>query len=88
MVTLSAIIVWIFFGILAGLIARMLVPGPQPMGWLATMTLGIIGSFAGGFLTYVFRGGEPLQPTGMLMSVLGAIIVLLLAGSMGRTRQI
>lgn len=86
MSTISAIIVWIFFGIVAGLIARMLVPGPQPMGWLATMTLGIIGSFAGGFLTYVFSGGEPLQATGLLMSVLGAIIVLLLASSAGARR--
>jgi len=86
MATISAILVWMVFGLFAGLIARMLMPGPQPMGWLATIVLGVAGSFAGGFLTYVFRGGEPMQPTGMVMSVVGAVVVLLIAATMSPKR--
>jgi uncharacterized membrane protein YeaQ/YmgE (transglycosylase-associated protein family) len=76
MSTVGAIIAWLFFGLIVGLIGRLLVPGRQPLGWLGTIGLGIIGSFAGGFLTYVFNGGEPLQAAGMLMSVIGAVVVL------------
>ncbi len=88
MSTLGAIITWMFFGLVIGLFARLLMPGRQSMGWLATMALGVLGSFAGGFLTYVFRGGDPLQPSGFVMSILGAIIVLGLAMSMAAPRRI
>jgi uncharacterized membrane protein YeaQ/YmgE (transglycosylase-associated protein family) len=87
MSTLGAIITWMFFGLVIGLFARLLMPGRQSMGWLATMALGVLGSFAGGFLTYVFRGGDPLQPSGFVMSILGAIIVLGLAMSMAAPRR-
>jgi uncharacterized membrane protein YeaQ/YmgE (transglycosylase-associated protein family) len=86
METIGAVIVWIVFGLFIGLIGRLLVPGRQPMGFLATIVLGIAGSFAGGFLTYLFRGGEPLQPTGILMSIIGAIIVLVLGTSLTAKR--
>ncbi|MFO1019444.1 MAG: GlsB/YeaQ/YmgE family stress response membrane protein [Planctomycetales bacterium] len=89
MVTLTAIVVWIVFGIVAGGIARILLPGRQPMGWLATMSLGIIGSFAGGFIGYLLYGGDPMQPSGLLMSILGAVIVLaLMVSSRGRPRAV
>ncbi|WP_437193011.1 GlsB/YeaQ/YmgE family stress response membrane protein [Planctomicrobium sp. SH527] len=81
MSTISAMVAWIFFGIFVGLIARMVMPGEQKMGWMATMVLGIVGSFAGGFLTSLVRGGDLLQPANMLMSVLGAIIVLFLSAA-------
>jgi uncharacterized membrane protein YeaQ/YmgE (transglycosylase-associated protein family) len=86
METIGAVIVWIVFGLFIGLIGRLLVPGRQPMGFLATIVLGIAGSFAGGFLTYLFQGGEPLQPTGILMSIIGAIIVLVLGTSLTAKR--
>jgi uncharacterized membrane protein YeaQ/YmgE (transglycosylase-associated protein family) len=86
METIGAVIVWIVFGLFIGLIGRLLVPGRQPMGFLGTIVLGIAGSFAGGFLTYLFRGGEPLQPTGILMSIIGAIIVLVLGTSLTAKR--
>jgi uncharacterized membrane protein YeaQ/YmgE (transglycosylase-associated protein family) len=76
MSTVGAVIAWVFFGLVIGLIGRLLVPGRQPLGWLGTIGLGIVGSFAGGFLTYLFRGGEPLQAAGVLMSVVGAAVVL------------
>ncbi len=83
---LWAILTWIFFGIVCGLLARLLMPGRQSMGWLATMVLGIVGSFAGGFIAYLVRGGDPLQPSGFLMSLLGAVIVLAIALYAGRNR--
>ncbi len=86
MSTISAVIVWIFFGLVAGLIARAIMPGRQSMGWMATILLGIVGSFTGGFITYLVQGGDAMQPTGMLMSILGAIIVLVLATSVSPKR--
>lgn len=59
MITITAIFLWIAFGIVAGGIARFLIPGRQPMGWLATMSLGIMGSFIGGFFAFLLDGGDP-----------------------------
>lgn len=50
---LVTIISWIILGLIAGAVARLLVPGPDPMSILATILLGIAGSFVGGFLGYV-----------------------------------
>jgi uncharacterized membrane protein YeaQ/YmgE (transglycosylase-associated protein family) len=74
--TIGAIIAWVLFGVIAGAIARLLVPGRQPMGILATMVLGVIGSFVGGFVAWIFTGGEPLQASNWIMSILGAVVVL------------
>lgn len=77
-----SIIGWIFFGLIAGAIARFLVPGRQTMGYLMTMALGIIGSFVGGGLSYLFfsAGDSWIRPSGWIMSIIGAIIVLLVYG--------
>jgi uncharacterized membrane protein YeaQ/YmgE (transglycosylase-associated protein family) len=70
----------IIIGLIAGLIARALIPGKQSMGILMTIVLGIVGSFVGGFLGYLLFGADPnggfLQPSGIIGSILGAIIVL------------
>ncbi|MEX0938139.1 MAG: GlsB/YeaQ/YmgE family stress response membrane protein [Pirellulales bacterium] len=71
-----AVLVWIVFGLICGAIARLLIPGRQSMGLAMTMVLGIIGSFVGGFIAYIITGGEPLQASGFLMSLIGAILVL------------
>lgn len=74
---------WIVIGLLAGGLARLLVPGRQQMGCLMTTLLGVIGSFVGGFISSFIFGYDPLQPGvhygGLLMSVIGAVIVLLIA---------
>jgi len=89
MSTISALIAWTFFGLVAGLFARLVVPGRQSMGWIATIVLGIVGSFAGGFLTYLVRGGREIgEPSGMIMSVIGAIVVLVLYLSIEKRRTI
>ncbi|GAA5206083.1 MULTISPECIES: GlsB/YeaQ/YmgE family stress response membrane protein [Microbacterium] len=70
----------IIVGLIAGLIARALIPGKQSMGILLTIVLGIVGSFVGGFLGYLLFGSDPnggfLQPSGIIGSILGSIIVL------------
>jgi len=84
------IISWIVLGLVAGAVARLLVPGPDPMGIIATVLLGIAGSFVGGFLGYVLfnkdLGEGALQPSGIVGSIIGAIILLLLTRSFRRGR--
>ncbi|HTJ61364.1 MAG TPA: GlsB/YeaQ/YmgE family stress response membrane protein [Candidatus Saccharimonadales bacterium] len=71
------IIGWIVIGLIAGAIARLLMPGPDPMGWLGTIVLGIVGSLVGGtLLNLIFGGGLELSAAGILGSILGALIVL------------
>ena len=78
--TLWAILVWAVTGLIAGAVARLLVPGRQSMGLLATMILGIVGSFVGGFLGNLLLGGGgfAITASGIIGSVIGAVIVLLI----------
>ena len=71
------IIGWIVIGLIAGAIARWLMPGPDPMGWLGTILLGIVGSLVGGtLLNLLFGGGLELAASGILGSILGALVAL------------
>lgn len=68
---------WILIGLIAGAIARWLMPGPDPMGWLGTILLGIVGSLVGGtLLNVLFGNGLELGAAGILGSILGTLIVL------------
>ena len=84
------IIGMILIGLIAGALARLLVPGPDPMGVLATMAVGIVGSFVGGFLGYVLFGHDvtegALQPSGIIGSIIGAVIVVLVYRAATRRR--
>jgi len=81
------LIVFLIVGLIAGFIARALVPGPDPMGWVGTMVLGIIGSFVGGTLAALLFGGTlDVTPSGLIGSVLGSIVVLLIWRAMGGER--
>jgi len=83
------LIVFLIVGLIAGFIARALVPGPDPMGWLGTMILGIVGSFVGGTLAALLFGGTlDVSPTGLIGSVIGAIVVLLVWRAMGGERKL
>lgn len=77
---MAAFIWWMIIGLFAGLIARAIVPGRQPMGVLMTMILGMIGSLVGGFVSTLISGQDPQNPgmhaSGLVMSTLGAIVVL------------
>lgn len=78
---LTFLVMLVIIGLIAGFIARAVVPGRDPMGVLATILLGIVGSFIGGFLGYVLFGKDlnegALQPSGIIGSIIGAIIALL-----------
>jgi len=81
------LIVFLIVGLIAGFIARALVPGPDPMGWLGTMVLGIIGSFVGGTLAALLFGGTlDITAAGLIGSIIGSIIVLLIWRAMGGER--
>ena len=72
----------IVIGLIAGALARLLVPGKQNISILMTIVLGIVGSFVGGFLGYLIFHKDSaqgfLQPSGIIGSVIGAVIVLLI----------
>jgi uncharacterized membrane protein YeaQ/YmgE (transglycosylase-associated protein family) len=65
---------WLLIGFLAGALARLLVPGRDPMGWGGTLLLGLAGALVGGFLADMLFGDESI---GLVGSVAGAVIVLL-----------
>lgn len=87
---LLTILGMIIIGLIAGFLARALVPGDDSMGIVATIVLGIVGSFVGGlFASLLFNGdGDFLQPSGLIGSVIGAIVALVVYNSVtGRKRS-
>ena len=76
-------ILWmIIVGAIAGFIARAVMPGVDAMGFWMTTGLGIVGSFVGGLISRIFSkpaDGSMFHPAGILMSIIGAIIVLWVA---------
>jgi uncharacterized membrane protein YeaQ/YmgE (transglycosylase-associated protein family) len=85
-----AILLFIVFGLIVGLIARALVPGRQPMGLVATMALGVAGSFVGGFLGSLVtdRRVTDFHTAGLIGSILGAIAVLLIVSAVSTRRAL
>jgi uncharacterized membrane protein YeaQ/YmgE (transglycosylase-associated protein family) len=78
---LGFILFLLVIGLIAGFIARALVPGNDAMSVGGTILLGIVGSFVGGFIGYALFGKDfdegALQPSGIIGSIVGAIIALL-----------
>ena len=77
------IIGFLIFGLIVGLLARAIYPGSQPMGWLMTAVLGMVGSLVGGMLGHAFFGADSavdgswgFTPGGIVSSIIGAIDVL------------
>jgi uncharacterized membrane protein YeaQ/YmgE (transglycosylase-associated protein family) len=85
------ILSWILFGLLAGAVARLIVPGRQSIGCLATLAIGVIGAFVGGLIGEVIFGhkvhfGWDLGP--FLLAVAGAVLLLLALDTIaGRRRR-
>jgi uncharacterized membrane protein YeaQ/YmgE (transglycosylase-associated protein family) len=79
---LGFVIFMLVVGLIAGFLARLLVPGRDPMGIGATILLGIVGSFIGGFLGWAIFGKDldegALQASGVFGSIVGAVIALLI----------
>ncbi len=88
-----SIFVWIIIGLLAGLIARTIMPGEQPGGVIVTILLGIGGAFLGGWLgsAIVGKGLTGFSFWSLLLAVVGALILLfayqMITGAMRRRRH-
>jgi uncharacterized membrane protein YeaQ/YmgE (transglycosylase-associated protein family) len=89
---LGLILSIIVIGLIAGAVARLVVPGKQDMSIVMTILLGIVGSFVGGFLGYLLFGKDSgsgfFQPAGIIGSIIGAIIVLLIWVFASRRRAV
>lgn len=89
---LGFILYLIVIGIVAGYLARLLVPGRDPMSFVQTVALGIVGSFVGGFLGYLLFNEDfddgAFQPGGFIGSVIGAVIALLVYRAVTRRRGV
>jgi uncharacterized membrane protein YeaQ/YmgE (transglycosylase-associated protein family) len=73
-----AILGWLILGLICGVLARLLVPGRDLMGWIAAIVLGLAGSVIGGVIAYILHlGTEPYEPGGWVLSIIGAVIALL-----------
>ena len=69
---------WILFGLVVGIIAKFLMPGRDPGGFIITALLGIAGAVLGGFIGRAMGLYGPEDPAGFFMSLLGAVVLLFL----------
>lgn len=70
------IILWIVFGLIVGVVAKFLMPGRDPGGFVMTVALGIVGALLAGWLGRALNFYRPGEPAGFIMAVVGAVIVL------------
>ena len=73
-----SVIGWIVFGGLVGLVAKFLMPGRDPGGFIVTIVLGVVGALLGGYIGRalgIYRGNDPV---GFVMAVIGSIILLVI----------
>jgi uncharacterized membrane protein YeaQ/YmgE (transglycosylase-associated protein family) len=83
------IIGWILFGLVVGIVAKFLMPGRDPGGFVITALLGIVGALVGGFLGRAMGWYREGDPVGFFMAVIGSIIVLAVYRfTIGRTAQV
>lgn len=80
------ILSWILFGLVVGVIAKLLMPGRDPGGFIVTILLGIAGALIGGFIGRAMGFYAENEGAGWLMSILGAIVLLALYRMMVRRR--
>ena len=67
---------WILFGLVVGIVAKLIMPGKDPGGFIITILLGIVGALLGGFLGRALGFYEPGEAAGFIVATLGAILVL------------
>ena len=89
---LGLILTILIVGLIAGALARLLVPGKQDMSIAMTIVLGVFGSFVGGFLGHLLFHQDAtdgiLQPAGIIGSVIGAVVALLIWTRVGARRSV
>ena len=67
---------WIVFGLIVGVVAKMLMPGRDPGGFVVTVAIGIVGALLGGFLGRMLGLYQEGDPVGFVMAVIGSIVLL------------
>ncbi len=75
------ILSWIVLGLVAGAIAKLLMPGKDPGGWIVTMLLGIVGAVVGGWIGNVLWGSQGVSGFNLSsigLAVLGAVVLLII----------
>jgi uncharacterized membrane protein YeaQ/YmgE (transglycosylase-associated protein family) len=72
------VIGWILFGLVVGVVGKLLIPGRDPGGFILTIVLGVAGALIGGFIGQALGFYQEGEPAGFIMAVLGSIILLLL----------
>ena len=86
------ILILLVLGLVFGAIARLLVPGPDPIGVGGTWLLGVVGSLVGGFLGYLLFGADlddgPIQAAGVIGSIIGSVLVLLAYNALADRRTV
>lgn len=82
------IIGWIIFGLIVGIIAKVLVPGRDPGGFVMTALIGIVGALLAGWLGRAVGWYGPNDNAGFLMSILGAVILLVIYHVLFRRRAV
>jgi uncharacterized membrane protein YeaQ/YmgE (transglycosylase-associated protein family) len=80
------ILVWILFGLVVGALAKLLMPGNDPGGIIVTILLGIAGSVVGGFAGRMLGLYDRGEAAGFLMSLVGAVILLVIYRQIARSR--
>ena len=73
-----SIIGWILFGLVVGVIGKLLMPGRDPGGFVITILLGVAGALVGGFIGQALGLYQPDEPAGFIMAVIGSIILLVI----------
>lgn len=77
----------LFIGLIAGLVARMLKPGDDSMGWIMTALLGVAGSFLASYAGAALGLYVPGQPAGFIASVVGAVVLLVIYGLLKKNKS-
>ncbi len=76
------IISWIIFGFVAGAVAKLLMPGKDPGGFIGTIVIGIVGAFVGGLIAKMFAVGQEIRPgfdlKSFVFAVIGSIVLLII----------
>ncbi len=82
------ILAWILFGLVVGIIAKLLMPGRDPGGFIITILLGIAGAVLGGFVGRALGFYGPNEAAGWIISILGAMLLLFIYRMVARPRRV
>jgi uncharacterized membrane protein YeaQ/YmgE (transglycosylase-associated protein family) len=82
------ILAWILFGLVVGIIAKLLMPGRDPGGFIITILIGIVGAVLGGFIGRALGFYGPNESAGWIISILGAMLLLFLYRMIARPRRV